>query len=143
MDRIYPLSDSPDPYTRVYETLLQTLPLDEERRQEAVVFVAFGAAASTRSSLATVFAEEHQTFHDLLQTEIEAASAQGRLQPGWAVEDAVGVIAALVNGLLLEGVNPGSRGNVRIQATLWAGLAGVVMPIGGVILLHIIQIFVQ
>ena len=91
---------------RIAQRGLRTLlPLDEPRREEAIVWIAFSAAASTRPSLQ----QAHGEFVGLLRRHIrhilEYAHEVGQTRQGISLELATVSLAATVDGLVLQGIN--------------------------------------
>lgn len=84
------------------ELLAEFLPLDEARRQEAALWLAFTAAAHTRPELRPCAAEMQSDLHTLMSRVLHEAQCAGSLQAGMDVELESTRLAALLDGLTLQ-----------------------------------------
>lgn len=84
--------------------LSELLPLDEQRLEEAAVWLAFTTAARTRPELAPVAREAYDGMRRLVGRIIEGVARHGRLRPGAEVAVETERLCALIDGLTVEGV---------------------------------------
>jgi AcrR family transcriptional regulator len=86
--------------------LREMLPLDEQRRQECVVWVALTAAAASHRELADAHREASVLLRTTIRESLVAAHERDELSsdldPGATAE----VLAAVVDGLTLQGLSP-------------------------------------
>ena len=109
------------PAEAVRSILSEVLPLDEERRTEGAVWLAFAA----RSQVDRRIAEEHEMVFDgmreLCRGILEQLRAGGWLAPGLDPEGEAGRLHALVDGLSVHGLM-GRLGNDEMLGVLDAHL---------------------
>lgn len=98
---------------RLRLALREILPLDEARREEAIVWLAFSAAAPTRPTLTDVHRVGVELMRGMIRARLREDSGLGLLRPGVTIEREVILLAAVVDGLLLHGVNA-EPGNLRL-----------------------------
>lgn len=103
-------------------TLRELLPLQGVRREDAAVWVSFGAAASTRDWLASVFWREMQNFHEGVRDVLRRAQEDGRLCDGLTPDTAAPLVTALVNGLTLDHLNAPEPVRASTEQALDLGL---------------------
>ncbi|MGX1755388.1 TetR/AcrR family transcriptional regulator [Streptomyces lydicus] len=84
------------------ELLAELLPLDEPRRQESALWLAFTTAASTRPELRPCAAEMQANLHTLMSRVLEEAQCAGGLPGDLDVELESTRLAALLDGLNLQ-----------------------------------------
>ena len=97
--RLAALGGTPAPSDLVHALLVEMLPLDEERRLEALVSFAFLARAAVAPRIADRLREESRQLRDFLAGQIQLAGRLGAtLQPDEAAQEAASLIA-LVDGL--------------------------------------------
>ncbi|WP_405680891.1 TetR family transcriptional regulator C-terminal domain-containing protein [Streptomyces sp. NBC_00868] len=84
------------------ELLAEFLPLDEARRQEAALWLAFTAAAHTRPELRSCAADMQAALHSLMSRVLHEARLAGGLPPDMDVELESTRLAALLDGLTLQ-----------------------------------------
>ncbi|MBT2545406.1 TetR family transcriptional regulator C-terminal domain-containing protein [Streptomyces sp. ISL-44] len=84
------------------ELLAEFLPLDEARRQEAALWLAFTSAAHTRPELLPCAAEMQADLHTLMSRVLHEARCAGGLPAGTDVELESTRLAALLDGLTLQ-----------------------------------------
>lgn len=84
------------------ELLAELLPLDEVRRRESVVWLAFEEAARTDPALADVFETSVRGSRALMARTLEAMSRREVLHVDLDVDLEVDALAALVDGLTLR-----------------------------------------
>ena len=124
-ERVQNLQLPADPLERLTTALLELLPIGEVQREDSTLWITMGAAASTRSGLATLYQQELATFQDQLTQALIAWHSTGDL--GVATEDiprTARLITAFINGLTLDYLNaPGQSGLVdEIKADVRSGL---------------------
>lgn len=105
------------------DLLAELLPLDEVRRRESVVWLAFEEAARTDPALADVFEASVRGSRALMARTLEAMSSREVLQVDLDVDLEVDALAALVDGLTLRatwhpGVLPPERARDVLSAHL-------------------------
>ncbi|WP_042158803.1 TetR/AcrR family transcriptional regulator [Streptomyces lydicamycinicus] len=84
------------------ELLAELLPLDEARRQETALWLAFTTAALTRPELRPCAAEMQANLHTLMSRVLHEARCAGGLPDGLDVELESTRLAALLDGLNLQ-----------------------------------------
>jgi len=84
------------------ELLAELLPLDEARRQETALWLAFTTAALTRPELRPCAAEMQANLHTLMSRVLHEARCAGGLPSGLDVELESTRLAALLDGLNLQ-----------------------------------------
>jgi AcrR family transcriptional regulator len=84
------------------ELLAELLPLDEARRQETALWLAFTTAALTRPELRPCAAEMQANLHTLMSRVLHEARCAGGLPGGLDVELESTRLAALLDGLNLQ-----------------------------------------
>lgn len=124
-ERVQNLQLPADPLERLTTALLELLPIGEVQREDSTLWITMGAAASTRSGLATLYQQELATFQDRLTQALIAWHSTGDL--GVATEDiprTARLLTAFINGLTLDYLNaPGQSGLVdEIKADVRSGL---------------------
>lgn len=82
----------------------QALPLDEERRREAIVWITLSAAAASHPDLAAAHRRGLELFTALLAGIIEAGRARGEVSGSVSPGPAAAVLVAVVDGLTLQGI---------------------------------------
>lgn len=106
------ISDAPairDAFRIAQRGLRTLLPLDDLRREEAIVWVAFSAAASTRPSLRQAHAEGVALLRRHIRHVLEYAHEVGQTRPGVSLALATVTLAATIDGLILHGINTDSE----------------------------------
>lgn len=81
------------------------MPIDDARRDEAIVWLAFSAAAPSRPSLRKAQRANVTLLRDLIRQQLVIASERDELRPGLDLDLETTVLAATVDGLLLHAVN--------------------------------------
>ncbi|RJL27182.1 TetR/AcrR family transcriptional regulator [Bailinhaonella thermotolerans] len=115
----------------VADLLAEVLPLDEARRREAVVWLAFVTAARTRPELRPQADSLYDGLLTLATRLLEGARRDGRLRPGADVALEARRLCALLDGLTLEAVlHPARLDAPTLLATLRAHLATLTTPGG-------------
>ncbi|MBE3015832.1 TetR family transcriptional regulator C-terminal domain-containing protein [Microbispora sp. NEAU-D428] len=99
-DRVAGLAPEPDPRERVERTLLQLLPLDDERRAENEVWLAFTTRAAYDRALRPLRDEGYDALRAACHSMITDLSAAG-LAPA-DVPDQAGRLHALLDGLAVH-----------------------------------------
>lgn len=109
--------------------LEQFLPLDEERRAEAVVYLAFLGRAHADPGLRTVYEDAATEIGAVLREVVEGLAAVGALGAGRDVEVEVGRLAALLDGLTMHGALLADRyPPEHLRAVLRRHLADLAQP---------------
>jgi TetR/AcrR family transcriptional regulator, transcriptional repressor of bet genes len=104
--------------------LRETLPLDDERRAEARVWLAFVGRSLTHPGLARDRQAFYRTWRETLARVIEGGQQEGAFASGLAPEAEAAGLIALVDGLALQGVtDPEGLPPQRQAAVLDAALA--------------------
>lgn len=103
--RIMALPAATVPADRLRLALREILPLDAGRREEAIVWLAFSAAAPTRPTLTVVHRVGVDLMRSMIRRRLREDDELGLLQPGLAIIREAVLLAAAVDGLLLHGVN--------------------------------------
>ncbi|QHC20360.1 TetR/AcrR family transcriptional regulator [Streptomyces sp. GS7] len=84
------------------ELLAEFLPLDDTRREEAVLWITFTAATHTRAELRPHAAEMQQDMHALIVRVLSEAQRMGGLPAGLDADLEAHRLAALLDGLTLQ-----------------------------------------
>lgn len=105
LERFHPQPEGTHPWVRLRRGLGELLPIDDRRREEAIVWVAFSAAASTRDSLRTSHLQALRLTRDLIRGVLAQAAANGQLRPDYSVEVGAFLLTAVIDGLVLDGIN--------------------------------------
>ena len=84
--------------------LRELLPLDERRRRECTVWIAFSAAAVVDPELRRRHRDAVAMIRTALAEVIAAGRAEGQVAPSVDPELAAGVLGAVVDGLTLQGL---------------------------------------
>ncbi|MGI5489765.1 TetR/AcrR family transcriptional regulator [Microtetraspora malaysiensis] len=104
VDRLQATSTRDDQREAVVRMLSEVLPLDEERRREAVVWLAFVTAARLRPELRADADELYRGLLSLTTRVLEGARHAGRLPRDADVEVEARRLCALLDGLSLQAV---------------------------------------
>ena len=109
---------------RLTASLIELLPTGGVQREDAVMWVTFNAAASTRDWLAPVMSRELDLFQERVAVALRAARESGELVSGIDDDSGARLISALVNGLALDYLNaPGGDATVKqLRGDLERGL---------------------
>jgi AcrR family transcriptional regulator len=83
----------------------QTLPLDEERQTEAVIWLAFMGKALTNAGLGALAAETHEQLYNLFRKMLAAMNQYGLLPPDTDLDLEARRLHALIDGLALHAVS--------------------------------------
>ena len=105
LHRVLALSHVAVPADRLRLALREILPFDATRREEAIVWLAFSAAAPTRPALASVHRQGVELMRGMIRHQLRNDAALGLLRSGLQIEREAIRLAATVDGLLLHGVN--------------------------------------
>lgn len=124
-ERVQNLQLPADPLERLTTALLELLPIGEVQREDSTLWITMGAAASTRSGLATLYQQELATFQDRLMQALIAWHSTGNL--GVTTEDlprTARLLTAFINGLTLDYLNAPSQSGLvdEIKADVRSGL---------------------
>lgn len=90
---------------RLAASLMELLPTGGVQREDAVMWITFNAAASTRDWLAGVMSRELDLFQERVAAALRAARDAGELVSGIDEHGGARLITALVNGLALDYLN--------------------------------------
>lgn len=95
-----------DPQSRVLDRLrailLQALPIDRVRREEARVWMAFWAVAAAQPELRAVQRDGYRSWRALIGGVLGEAMLAGELHPGMILDDELDHLLCLVDGLLMQ-----------------------------------------
>ncbi|MFI6291240.1 TetR/AcrR family transcriptional regulator [Nonomuraea sp. NPDC050790] len=112
----------------VVRMLAELLPLDDERRTEAIVWLSFAAAARTRSDLRAHADELYDGLLALTTRILEGARGAGRLRPEADIALEARRLCALLDGLTLEAAfHPGRLDADTMLAVLRTHLAALTL----------------
>ncbi|MCP2204464.1 transcriptional regulator, TetR family [Lentzea flava] len=104
MDHVGSLADRTDLRRPAERVLAEVLPLDERRRDEAVLWLAFATAARTRPSLRPHAERLYDGLRRLCHRALTVMAASGTVASGLDVELESERLASLLNGLTVDGV---------------------------------------
>lgn len=93
------LGESPSPRALLRALLVQLLPLDEPRRVEGRVALAFLAYAAVRPAVAAAVREDNARMHAFVADQIRAAQASGEVPTRIDPSHAATALLAVVEGL--------------------------------------------
>lgn len=88
----------------LHKLCAQTLPLDEERQREAIVWVTLSAAAASHPDLAAAHRRGLVAFTDLVADIIDSGQQSGEIPEQVNAHAAAAVLVAVVDGLTLQGI---------------------------------------
>jgi AcrR family transcriptional regulator len=100
--RIAALGRAADPRRAVEQVLYELLPLDDERRAENEVWLAFTARALIDPELRVQHAEVHDALHRACASAVETLAAAGRANAGTATALQAERLHALTDGLAVH-----------------------------------------
>jgi AcrR family transcriptional regulator len=101
-DRIAALDRAADPREAVEQVLRELLPLDDERRAENEVWLAFTARALIDPELRAQHSEVHDALHQACASALETLAAAGRANAGAATALQAERLHALTDGLAVH-----------------------------------------
>ena len=101
-ERVAALPDPNEPRALVRAVLLEMLPLDQERRDDAVVGFAFLAHAAVRPTIATTLQASFAQLEDFVSGEIYRAQQAGESRAGLDPERETLTLLALLDGLTAQ-----------------------------------------
>lgn len=104
-ERVRALPRAGSPLESMHRSLSELLPTAGARREDAALWVAYGAAASTRPWLAELYWEALVLFRTRLEAALTVAQDAGHLRPGISPASGARLVAALVNGLTIDHLN--------------------------------------
>ncbi|VEG26084.1 TetR/AcrR family transcriptional regulator [Actinomyces howellii] len=122
-ERIRALPRAGSPLESMHQSLSELLPTGGTRREDAALWVVYGAAASTRPWLAELYWSALVLFRTRLETALASAHDAGRLVPGMTPATAARLVTALVNGLTIDYLNAPETEQQEIARKLHRGLA--------------------
>lgn len=105
--------------------LRELLPIGPEQREDALAWVAFGAAASTRPWLAELYRRELDRFREKLEEAFASGVESGELRADLDVSLAARLVTALVNGLTLDYINSPGTEPAELDVMLESGLVRI------------------
>jgi len=100
--RVAALPDPNDPRALVRAVLLEMLPLDQERRDDAVVGFAFLAQAAVRPTIATTLQASFAQLQDFVSAELRRFQEAGESQVDLDPERETLTLLALLDGLTVQ-----------------------------------------
>lgn len=109
-------SDPPSTRSMLRTLLVAMLPLDDESRFEAPLWVAFLARAVHAAPLADLLRQDGRQMSEFLIDRLRAARDAGELAPGVEPQRAALTVLALTDGLMLRVLIDPASGPVAIQA---------------------------
>lgn len=104
-ERIGNLQLTEDVRTNIEAIIGQTLPLDDERKTEAVIWLAFLGKALTNAGLGNLAAQTHQELYGLYLKMIETLQRHAMLPQDADIELEARRLHALIDGLALHGAS--------------------------------------
>lgn len=109
---------------RLRVMLLEALPLDGVRREEARVWMAFWAAASARPELRTVQRDGYRSWRALIRAVLDEAALAGELRRNLDIDAELDLLLCLVDGVLMQAtLEPRRYPAARQQQLLESALA--------------------
>ncbi|MGW7533217.1 TetR/AcrR family transcriptional regulator [Amycolatopsis sp. NPDC054798] len=103
-DRLLSSKADADRRTLVEDLLAEFLPLDDDRRDEAVAWLAFTVAARTRPAFRASADAQHQYLRDLIARILREAVALGKLPEELDLTVEAVRLSALLDGLTMQAV---------------------------------------
>jgi AcrR family transcriptional regulator len=128
LERLAPSPPGLHPSERLLLGLMELLPIEATPREEAIVWVAFSSAASTRPSLRESHAAAVQLTRSVIRDVLEAASTSHQLRPGITVDVGSAMLTAVIDGLIVDGINAPAADAPLLVATLKQAIDLVVVP---------------
>lgn len=107
LDRIVARSrtEGASAFYQMRDAILEVMPLDDTRREEAIVWLAFSAAASTRPALHDAHRSGVTLIRSMIHGALERDARQGNLRRDIDIDRETILLAATIDGLLLHGIN--------------------------------------
>jgi AcrR family transcriptional regulator len=125
-ERIESLEPGDDVAVAVERLLEQVLPLDEERRTEMEVWLAFSARAQSDPALREQRKATHQALGSFVRQCVDGLADAGLVRPELARDVEASRVHALVDGLAVHGItSPESMSPRRMRKVLRAHLASL------------------
>ena len=115
------------PTTRMVAALRELLPLDPASREEAAFWVAMSSAASTRPTLALPYMEELEALRRMIADALARYTVSGEPLPITPDQGAY-LLSALVNGLMIDGLNAPADDLPRLEESLALGVRLIFTP---------------
>ena len=132
VERVLAALPDPTPLAdRLLAALRELLPIDPPRREEAAFWVAMSSAASTRPSLAAPYLAELAMLREAIRAGLELVVASGQASIRATPEQGAYLLSALINGLMIDGLNAPEEDLPRLEESLAIGVhivLGVVFP---------------
>ena len=110
------LTDHPSATLR--RAMIEVMPFDETRREEAIVWLVFSAAAPSHASLRIPHTAGIDMMRDLLRNLLASARERGFLRAGLDLDAETVLLAATIDGLMMHAINTESDGQPLIEAAL-------------------------
>jgi DNA-binding transcriptional regulator YbjK len=104
MEHVHSLEDSTDVRRPAERVLSEVLPLDDRRRDEAVLWLAFATAARTRPSLLPHAVRLYDGLRQLCRRALTVMAEAGTVAAGLDITLETERLASLLNGLTVDGV---------------------------------------
>lgn len=113
---------------RHYLAALETLPLDEARRREGLVWTAYLLRAAIDDTLSDLPQHLDRAVHETLAGELADAQASGVLQSQTDPRLLADALLALVDGIAIRMLNTPASEHDTLLAALDAGLHALLLP---------------
>ena len=107
---------------RIVAALRELLPVDDRRREEAALWVAMSSAAATRPSLAVPYLAELTLLRDAIRAGLEEGIAAGLETLRTTPRQGAFLLSALINGLMIDGLNAPASDLPRLEESLAIGV---------------------
>ncbi|MGH3823978.1 MAG: TetR/AcrR family transcriptional regulator [Pseudonocardiaceae bacterium] len=106
------LGDDPSPRDLVRTLLIEILPIDDERRLEAHIAVAFGARAAAMPSIATRLREQCAQLLEFLTAQLRLAQQAGEVSAQLNADHEARGLLALMDGLAMHTLIQNNTGDM-------------------------------
>ncbi|WP_194948109.1 TetR/AcrR family transcriptional regulator [Actinomyces trachealis] len=128
-ERVLSLPSADTPLQALHRALIELLPTTGVRREDAALWVTYGAAASTRPWLADLYWEALAHFRSRLESALTVAQDTGHLRAGISPASGARLVTALVNGLTIDHLNAPEAEQQVIEEELRRGLELIVCSV--------------
>ncbi len=118
LQRIVAMGMADHPAAILRRTLIEAMPFDETRREEAIVWLVFSAAAPSRASLQAPHSAGIDMMRDLIRDLLAAARERGSLRAGLDLDAETVLLAATIDGLMMHAINTETDRQPLIEAAL-------------------------
>ena len=122
LQRIVTLSTRDDPAATLRRSFEELMPFDAVRREEAIVWLVFSAAAPSRQSLRAPHAVGISLMRDLIRNALDQARERGILRKDVDPDIETVLLTATIDGLLIHAVNAEPEGWSVIRTGVDAAL---------------------